>query len=65
MKLNKGEEINRIYHKFMVFYTYLKGKYPDIPFYDQVKEVVEDAVAKKNLRGLRYVDKDLSGGRKK
>jgi len=61
MKLNKEEEINRIHRKFMVFYTYLKGKYPDIPFYDQVKEVVEDAVAKKNLRGLRYVDKDLSG----
>jgi len=31
----------------MVFYTYLKAKYSDVPFYDQMKEVVEDAVAKK------------------
>jgi hypothetical protein len=47
MKLSKEDEINRIHRKFMVFYTYLKAKYSDVPFYDQMKEVVEDAVAKK------------------
>jgi CRISPR/Cas system CSM-associated protein Csm2 small subunit len=61
MKLNKEDEVNRIHRKFMVFYTYLTNKYSTISFYDQMKEVIDDAVAKKNLRGLRAVDKDLSG----
>jgi hypothetical protein len=61
MKPSKEGEIKRIQEKFMIFYTYLKSKYSEIAFYDQMKEIVDGLVAGKNLQGLRHVEKELNG----
>jgi hypothetical protein len=57
----KKEAIDFIYKKVMIYYTYLSNKYKDIPFYGQMKEITEAAVASGNLTSLRYVSKDLDG----